>query len=66
MKRRKNRRLTLLESFKKHGELTTHDLRFFGTGVSSRIHELREDGHVIVPTYERPGLYRYIYKGKRS
>lgn len=65
MQRRKGQRLTMLEQFKRHGELTTKDLMRIGTGCSSRLRELRDDGHVIVAVYLKPGMWRYIYKGKR-
>lgn len=65
MKRRAGRRQTLLRAFQERGELTTKDLSRFGTGVSSRIHELRSSGHIIVQQYVEPGLYRYVYKGKK-
>lgn len=64
--RRKGQTARLLEQFKKHGELTTADLQKIGTGCSSRIHELRKEGHSILAYYESPGMYRYIYKGKRD
>jgi hypothetical protein len=65
--RRSSKRQTLLQAFKKHHELTTAEImRSFGTGVSSRIHELRQEGHVIVAQYEKPGLYRYVYLGQKE
>lgn len=66
MKRRKSRRLSLLEMFEKHGALDTRDLQKFGTGVSSRIKELRKEGHIILQEYVRPGLHTYTYLGKKS
>lgn len=65
--RRSSKRQTLLQAFKKRHELTTAEImRSFGTGVSSRIHELRQEGHVIVTQYEKPGLFRYIYLGQKE
>jgi hypothetical protein len=62
LKRRNTNRMSMLRAFKEQGELTTSDLiRRFGTGCSSRLHELRTEGHVIVATRESPGLYRYTY-----
>lgn len=67
MKRRNTSRESMLRAFKKEGELTTRDLiRRFGTGCSSRLHELREEGHLIVTTYESPGNYRYTYIGSKD
>lgn len=62
--RRRSQSQRLLEAFRKHGELTTRDLQRIGTGVSSRVHELRSENHKIVTVYEKPGLYRYIYIGE--
>lgn len=64
--RRKSQTARLLEAFIKEGELTTKDLMRIGTGVSSRIHELREEGHKIVVVRERQGYYRYIYLGQQG
>lgn len=67
MKRRISKRKTLLRTFQKRGELTTAEIMSsYGTGVSSRIHELRKEGHVIVTQYEKPGLYRYVYLGTKQ
>lgn len=67
MKRRMTTRASMLRMFKLKGELSTGDLNmYFGTGCSSRLHELREGGHSIVTTYERPGQYRYTYLGTKS
>jgi len=67
MKRRISKKKTLLQMFKQKGELTTAEImRDYGTGVSSRIFELRKEGHVIVSQYEKPGLYRYVYLGDKQ
>jgi len=67
MKRRNTNRASMLRAFKEQGELTTSDLiRRFGTGCSSRLHELRTEGHVIVVTRESPGLYLYTYLGEKD
>lgn len=63
MTRRKSRRLSMLQLFQKEGELTTKDLLQFGPGLSSRLKELRNDGHKIVSVYEKPGHWRYVYLG---
>lgn len=48
MKRRNTTKESMLRTFKKEGELTTLDLiRKFGTGCSSRLFELRREGHSI-------------------
>lgn len=61
--RRKSQTARLLESFQKHGELTTRDLQRLGTGCSSRLRELRVEGHKILAIREREGFYRYVYLG---
>ena len=64
--RRKSQTAQMLEAFKTNGELTTADLMKIGTGCSSRLKTLRNEGHVILAQYEKPGLYRYIYLGEKS
>jgi hypothetical protein len=64
--RRKSQTAQLLAQFKKHGELTTADLQHIGTGCSSRIKELRNEGHAIVAVYEKPGMWRYVYLGQKD
>jgi hypothetical protein len=67
MQRRNNKRMSMLRMFRKEGELTTKELNmYFGTGCSSRLHELREEGHVITAIYEKPGCYRYVYLGEKD
>lgn len=66
MTQRKSRRETLLDTLKKRGIVTTKELESFGTGVSSRIKELRKGGHIIVTSYIEPGLYQYSYLGERE
>lgn len=64
--RRKSQTQKMLEAFQKYGELTTVDLMRIGTGCSSRLNELRREGHAIVAQYEKRGLYRYIYLGQKK
>jgi hypothetical protein len=66
MVRHKGQRTTMLEKFKQMGSLTTADLMRIGTGCSSRVKELRREGHIIVAIYERPGMWRYVYKGQKN
>jgi hypothetical protein len=66
MVRRRNNRDRLLTAFESKGELTTREIMRFGTGVSSRIFELRKSGYVIKVRYEKPGHYTYIYMGRRD
>jgi len=62
--RRGSQTANMLKQFKLKGVLTTSDLQRLGTGCSSRLKELRNEGHLIVSQYIKPGLYSYTYKGK--
>jgi len=65
LKRRGTLRVRMLNAFKREGELTTTDLLRFGPGLSSRLYELRQDGHKIAAVKQHgTPLYRYIYLGK--
>lgn len=64
-KRRKTTRESMLQAFKRKGELSTREMIAFGPGMSSRLFELRK-GHIIVAQYESPGRYRYIYLGEKN
>jgi len=65
--RRKSTTARMLEAFKYVGVLTTADLQHhFGTGCSSRLKELRKEGHQIVTSYVKPGFYTYTYKGLKA
>lgn len=66
MRRRANRRASMLKTFQLKGTLTTKDLLRFGPGLSSRLYELRKDGHVIITQYEKPGEYSYTYLGSKT
>lgn len=66
LERRKSQTTKMLEAFKKHHELTTADLMRIGTGCSSRLKELRREGHIILAQYEAPGMWRYTYLGERE
>ena len=61
--RRSSQTATLLAAFKLKTELNTSDLMRIGTGCSSRLKELRREGHKIICQYEKPGMYRYTYLG---
>lgn len=66
LKRSRSQTAKLLYLFKKYGELTTTDLQRVGTGCSSRVNELRKEGHAIVAVYEKPGMWRYVYLGAKD
>ena len=61
--RRGSQTANMLKQFKLKGVLTTSDLQRLGTGCSSRLKELRNEGHIIATKYIKPGLYSYIYLG---
>lgn len=64
---RKSRRANLLVAFEEKGELYTGDLlEIAGTGMSSRLKELKRKGHIILSSYEAPGLWRYTYIGNKD
>lgn len=62
--RRKSQTQRILERLKQ-GEATNADLAIIGTRYTERVRELRKEGHIISALYEKPGLWRYIYKGVR-
>lgn len=64
MKRRKSKRDDLLAAFERFGTLDTGQImEIAGTGMSSRLKELKRKGHRIAPRYERPGCWSYTYLG---
>lgn len=46
------------------GTVTNIDLSRIGLNYTMRVSELRKDGHQIQAVYEKPGVYRYFYKGQ--
>lgn len=63
MGRRKSQTQRILERVKQ-GNCTNVDLARIGTRYTERVRELRKEGHKILALYEKPGLWRYVYKGK--
>lgn len=61
--RRKSQSQRILERIKQGGA-TNVDLARIGTRYTERVRELRKEGHRILAVYEKPGLFRYVYKGK--
>jgi len=49
-----------------HGSLTNIDLQRIAFNYTMRVSELRKDGHDILAVYEKPGVFRYFYKGQRG
>lgn len=61
--RRKSQTQRILDRIRR-GHCTNVDLARIGTRYTERVRELRKEGHKILAVYERPGLWRYIYKGR--
>lgn len=61
--RRKSQTVRILDRIKR-GNCTNVDLARIGTRYTERIRELRREGHVIIAVYDKPGLFRYVYKGQ--
>lgn len=62
MQRRKTKRDDLLKAFEREGELTTWEvMQIAGTGMSSRLKELKRKGHKILSQYQQPGEWLYVY-----
>lgn len=64
--RRKSQSQRILELLKSGRLVFNTDLQKIAFNYTMRVSELRKDGHVITAVYERPGVYRYIYGGKRD
>lgn len=64
--RRKSQSQRILALLKKlpNGMITNIDLQRIALNYTMRVSELRKDGHKIQAVYEKPGVYRYFYKGK--
>lgn len=63
LQRRKSQTQRILERVKA-GDCSNVDLARIGTRYTERVRELRKEGHVILAIYEKPGLWRYVYKGQ--
>lgn len=63
--RRKSQTKRILDRIKQ-GNATNVDLARIGTRYTERVRELRKEGHVILAQYEKPGLWRYFYKGQHD
>lgn len=63
---RKSKTARLLDEFKAKGRLTTRDIYRYGTGCSSRLAELRREGHEILAYHIKGSSWEYIYKGEKN
>lgn len=64
--RRKSQTAKILELLKSGKELTNVDLQRVGFNYTMRVSELRKEGHNIVAIYQKPGVWRYVYRGQES
>lgn len=64
--RRKSQSVRILELLASGQEVTNIDLQKIAFNYTMRISELRKDGHVIIASYERPGVYHYAYLGQKD
>lgn len=62
--RRISQRQKILNVLKTKRNVTNIDLQRIAFNYTMRVSELRKDGHMISAVYEKPGVYRYIYKGQ--
>lgn len=56
----------ILRHLKKHRKASNRDLSRYCQRFGARLHELRDEGHVIETVRLKDGLYSYIYKGHRD
>lgn len=62
--RRKSQSVRILEMLKNNQDVTNVDLQRIAFNYTMRVSELRKDGHRIVSTYEKPGVFNYTYLGQ--
>lgn len=61
--RRKSQTARILELLQKGGDITNIDLQRIAFNYTMRVSELRKEGHVIIATFNRPGVFDYTYLG---
>lgn len=54
----------ILKLFKVNGSATNHELNKICFRYSARLMELRKEGHIIVSSHIKDGLWNYVYKGE--
>lgn len=64
--RRKSQTVRILELLTSGKEVTNIDLQKIAFNYTMRISELRKEGHVILATYEKPGVFSYAYLGQKD
>lgn len=63
--RRKSQCQQILELLKS-GDATTDQLQGIAFNYTMRISDLRKEGHKILATYLKPGVWLYTYKGHKD
>lgn len=64
--RRKSQTARILDLLKSGGDITNIDLQRIAFNYTMRVSELRKEGHVILATYEKPGVFNYAYLGEKN
>lgn len=64
LERRKSQSQRILELLKNNQHIYTYDLQKIAYKYSSRLDDLKKDGHRWLAEYEKPGVFRYTYKGQ--
>lgn len=55
----------ILALLKRKGSVTNVELNRICFRYAARIHELRKEQHDILSIQEKPGVWRYFYRGQR-
>ena len=61
--RRKSQSARILDVLASGKDVTNIDLQRIAFNYTMRVSELRKEGHVIIASYERPGVFSYTYLG---
>lgn len=64
--RRKSQSQRILELLKSGRPVYTKDLQSISFKYSSRLDDLKQQGHRWLAEYRKPGVYQYYYKGQKS
>ena len=63
--RYKSQTAKILHVLKNEENVTTVRLERIAFNYTARISGLRKEGHVILASYLKPGVWRYTYKGQK-
>lgn len=64
--RRKSQTARILDLLISGIDVTNIDLQKIAFNYTMRVSELRKEGHVILATYEKPGVFSYTYLGQKD